>query len=300
MTRPFRPILRAALAVPFAAACAVALAQAGAIDTTPPVLHHIDVTGSVDARAVHQSVDAVLDMTDDLSGVIRVGMDFRSPSGMQHVTRIFEPPAPARKLNGPITMGLAPFTDTPFTEFSEPGTWEAVLLYAYDANGNFAGYSQHELRALGTTTFVVRNERYDIVPPSLVGGTIATPRVHLSKPPKGTAAGTLPYASAKVAMTDAGNGAVSGVYSGRLIFCADDCAHSFVLEGVAPRAGRASDTLTIGAQLGPQQHPGTYQIFALVLLDAAGNEADYTSSAFGGETDFGEFFPDGVTVSIEP
>jgi hypothetical protein len=291
---PSRSIACAALLAPFAAAC-----LAAPPDTTPPVLHHIEVTGSVDAQAARPFVSAAIDMTDDESGVVRLVVDFRSPSGAQHVSRTFEPAAPARRLKGPLTVGALPFSDVPFTPFSEPGTWEADLLYAYDANGNFAGYSQNQLRALGTTTFEVVNERYDVVPPSLESGTIATPHVRLSKPPKGTPPGTSPYASAQVRMTDRGNGAVSGAWSGRLILCAGECAHSFVLAGVAGRTGRSDDTLTLGTQVGGQQAPGTYQIFALTLTDVAGNDATYTSTAFGGETDFAEFFPAGVTVTIE-
>jgi hypothetical protein len=203
-------------------------------------------------------------------------------------------------VNATLTIGTPPFTDIPLTEFAEPGTWEADLFYAYDANGNFAGYSRNELRALGSTTFQVKNDRDDHVPPALAGGTIATPKVHLSRPPKGTPDGTLPYVSAQLSVTDSGNGAVSGAYSARVIFCADECAHSFSLAGLANRTGQARATLALGTQLDEKQRPGSYQIFALTLADVAGNDVTYTSSAFGGETDFAGFFPEGVTVSIVP
>lgn len=273
--------------------------QAGALDTTPPVLHVIKVSGRIDAQAVHQFISAGIDLSDDLSGIQRYAVSFRSPSGKQAVVRIGEPAMPAKKVSGTLTIGTMQFADIPLTEFAEPGRWHADLFYAYDANGNFAGYSDNELQQLGSTSFEVVNDHYDIVAPKLAGGTIATPHVRLSKPPKGTPAGTLPYTGAQIQMTDSGNGAVSGVYSARMIFCAKDCAHSFSISGLANRTGLDAATVTIGAELGAQQQPGSYQPFALILDDVAGNESEYDSVAFGGETDFGDYFPDGFTITID-
>lgn len=300
-------IVRASSIAGVVAGCAAALPApvlaveqaAGAIDTSPPVLHAIQVSGRVDAQAVHQAARVELDLTDDLSGIVRYAIAFRSPSDAQGVVRIVEPGMPAKKVNGTITIGAMPFSDIPLTEFAEPGTWRAQLFYAYDANGNFAGYSGVELQRLGSTTFEVTNDRYDIVPPALASGRIRTPAVRLSKPPKGTPPGTPPYVGAEVAMTDSGNGAVSGVYSARMIFCADDCAHSFSITGVASRRGMASATVTLGAELDANQRPGSYEPFALILEDVAGNDIEYASTAFGGDTDFGQYFPDGSTIVVD-
>jgi hypothetical protein len=273
--------------------------RAGAVDTTPPVLHVIKVAGKIDAQQVHQAVDAGFELTDDLSGVLRYVISFRSPSGLSHVVRRGAPATPAKRVDGTITIGTMQFADIPFTEFAEPGTWKADLFYAYDANGNFAGYSENELQALGWAQFEVKNEKYDIVAPALVSGEITTPHVRLSKAPKGLPAGTLPYVKAEISMTDSGNGAVSGAYSASLVFCKDWCSESFALDGTVARTGLGSTTLKIGTELGKKVPPGTYEPFALFLDDVAGNESEYDSKAFGGSTDFGDFFPDGYTVVID-
>jgi len=273
----------------------------GGLDTTPPVLESIKVSGMIDAQAPGQSVTAAIVLTDDLSGVVKYVIDFRSPSGLQHVVRTSTSPVPSRSLARVLTIGSLPATDPPLTPFAEPGTWTADLFYAYDANGNFAGYSENELKAIGPTTFRVKNAGgYDIVAPALVSGKITTPHIRLSKPPRGTPPGTMPFAGAEVSMTDSGNGAISGGYASHVTYCTANCRNSFVMSGIVSHTGQASSTMTIGTQLGDSQPPGSYQIFALALEDGAGNESTYFSTAFGGDIDFSVFFPQGFTVLVDP
>ena len=45
---------------------------------------------------------------------------------------------------------------------------------------------------------------------------------------------------------------------------------------------------------------GSYQLRSLLVLDNAGNATNLTSTAFGGETDFGALFPGGTTIVVTP
>src|SRR5262249_42028561 len=150
--------------------------------------------------------------TDDLSGIVNYFIEFRSPSSStQYVYRMKTVPSPSTNVSGTLTVG-EPYSSA-FRRFMEPGTWVANYLYIEDAAGNYSYYNEAQLPALGSPTFQLPNAGgYDIVPPTLASGTITTTTVKLSKPPRGTAAGTLPFASASVSVTDAGNGAISGTY----------------------------------------------------------------------------------------
>src|SRR5262249_27215621 len=141
-------------------------------------------------------------------------------------------PAPSANVSSTVTVG-APYSSG-FTRFTKPGTWVADYAYAEDAAGNVSIYSEAQLAALGATTFqVTNNGGYDSVPPTLASGTVTTTTVKLSKPPKGTAVGTPPYASASVRVTDAGNGTISGTNFGYLAFCLPNgsggCIDSFTM-----------------------------------------------------------------------
>ena len=54
-------------------------ASAALIDTTPPALRRINITGNVNAQQVGQSVDADIQVTDNLSGVVYYYVSLRSP-----------------------------------------------------------------------------------------------------------------------------------------------------------------------------------------------------------------------------
>src|SRR5262249_21395312 len=126
-----------------------AAAQGAPIDHTPPVLHKVDVSGSVNAGLTNQYVTAVVKVTDNLSGVVSFLLEFRSPSGAHHVTRLKTTPVPLTSLTARVTVGAAPFSDPPILRFAEPGTWVADDLKAMDANGNIAEYNESELQFVG-------------------------------------------------------------------------------------------------------------------------------------------------------
>jgi hypothetical protein len=279
---------------------AAAAAQGGPLDHTPPVLHKVDVSGGVNAQVVDQYVTATVKVTDDLSGVASFLVEFRSPTGTHHVTRLKTTPTPLPSLTARVTVGAAPYSDPPFMRFAEPGTWIVDDLKAMDAAGNIAEYNESELRFVsGHHTFFVSNSGgYDIVPPQLASGVILTPNVRLSKAPPGLPQGTPPYVGAEVSITDSGNGVVSGSHEGNLKFCLPGCADSFVMNGLTNRTGTFANTLGVGTQLRQGQTPGNYVIYSLELVDSAGSHRLLISSDFGGGTNFHNYFPQGVAVFL--
>jgi len=270
------------------------------LDVTPPVLHKVDVSGSVNAQFVNQYVTATVKVTDDLSGVDSFLVEFRSPSGMHHVTRLKITPTPLPSLTGTLTIGASPFSDPPFMTFAEPGTWVADDVKTLDAAGNVAEYNEAKLRSISGnhTFFVTNNGAYDIIPPQLASGLILTPNVRLGKAPPGLPKGSMPYVSAEVSITDSGNGIVSGSREGTLKFCLANCQDFFLLTGLTNRTGLTANTLGVGTQLVKGQLPGNYMIHSLELVDSAGSHRLLTSTDFGGETNFHNFFPQGVTVFL--
>jgi hypothetical protein len=275
----------------------------GKLDTQPPVLRSITTTGSVDAQLPNQAILTSLKLTDNLSGVVSYGIEYVSPSGLQYVFRSKQVATPLTSLSPTLTVGSYPFSLPEFNVYDEPGTWQATSFYAYDAAGNFVSYSASELAALGSTTFVVTNNGgYDIIGPTLASGTVDTPTIRLSRPPKGTPAGTPPYVSVDLSATDAGNGVVSGTYRAFFVFChpngAGGCDDNIYLSGTTNRSGMLANTMTTGAQLRADQTLGQYVMDYLYLYDVAGNYSPYVSTAFGGTTNFADYFPTGTTIFV--
>jgi hypothetical protein len=273
-----------------------------ALDTTPPVLRRFNLSGSVNAQLPAQAIDADIRITDNLSGVVYYYLELRSPSGTA-VYRSKTVPAPETNVSSTLSVG-SPYSSPGFTVFSQPGRWVATFLYAYDANGNVASYSQTDLAGFGNTTFTVSNSGgYDIVPPSLLSGSILTTTLRRSRAPVGTGAGTPPYASADMRLQDAGNGAISGTYYGYLSFCLPDsgtgCQDTLFLIGYTNRKGLVGNTLRVGGQISSTQTPGVYKLRSAYLYDIAGNSLNLVSTEFGGSTDFSTLFPE-TSIVINP
>jgi hypothetical protein len=276
---------------------------AAGLDTQAPVLKSIATTGSVNAQLPDQVIQSTLHIQDDLSGVAYYTIEYESPSNRQYVYRSKRVATPLLKLTPTLDVGSAPFSSLDFSVYDEPGTWRAVYFSVSDAAGNSRQYYESDLALLGTTTFqVTNNGGYDITPPALASGTISTPTVRLSKPPKGTAPGTPPYVSADLSVTDAGNGVVSGTSAAYFYFCHPDgsggCDDYLYLYGTTNRAGLVANTMTVGTQLRADQTLGQYVIYYLEVDDVAGNYTFYESTAFGGSTNFATYFPTGTTIFV--
>jgi hypothetical protein len=285
-----------------------AAAQPDALDFTPPILKNVDVAGNVNAQALNQYVNVTIKLTDNLSGVASFVVDFRSPSGMHHVTRVKSIPLPRTSVTAEVSLGASPFSEPPFLKFAEPGTWTVYSLTATDGANNSRTYNEAQLRSISGhhTFFVTNNGGYDIVPPQFVSGVIDTPTVRLSKEPPGMPEGTPPYVSGRLNMTDSGNGVISGSREAQLMFClagSGSCqpnsSNTFTMSNLTNRAGLTATTLAIGTQLGKNQIPGNYLIYSLELWDAAGSHRKLVSFDFnGGNFDFHPGFPQGVAIFI--
>jgi len=305
MHQPVRTVLKSAL--PMAAAICVSglcAAQeqlpAGTIDFTAPMLRSINVTGIVNAELPNQSIQVDLDIKDDLSGVLEYEIMIESPSG-KRMERIKHVAAPSLHVTPSLTVGSTPNADPDFEVFDVPGTWRVISAYAIDANNNRRDYDESQLAALGVNTFTFVSNGYDFVAPTLASGTINTPTIRRSKPPKGTPPGTPPYVSAALSITDAGNGRISGTWAGSFRLChvtSGQCDDDLILTGESIRTGLEANTLSFGTQIRANQTLGQYVIVSLAIVDVAGNEKTYLSTAFGGETNFATFFPTGATIFI--
>jgi hypothetical protein len=266
-------------------------------------LKSFNLSGSVNAQLPNPSVDARIKLTDNLAGVLNYYVLLQSPSGAQTISRIKNSLPPNTNISSTLTVGSYPLSSRFFGPFSEPGIWRATTLYAYDANGNGIGYSQTDLAALGNTEVnVVNSGGYDAIAPTFESGTLLTTTVKLSKPPPGTAAGTPPYVSAELNITDAGNGAISGTYYGTLTLCRDagsGCGDYLQLSGYTNRSGLSANTLRVGTQLVSDQATGSYKIYSVALQDIAGNYKYRYSTAFGGDIDFRDYFPV-TTIFVNP
>jgi hypothetical protein len=274
----------------------------GRIDTTPPQLHGISTTGSVNAAYSNQRITVDLDIRDDLSGVASYYIEYVSPSKHQRVWRLKTVATPLLHVTPTLTIG-SPYSDPGFTAFDEPGSWEADYLYVFDAAGNEREYFTNGLANLGYTWFQVTNSSgWDNVPPSFASGTIETPTIKRSKAAKGTKPGTPPYVSANLSVTDSGNGVASGNFAGTFTFChldaGQNCDDTLILQGTTNQAGEIANTITVGTQMRADQTLGQYVIKTLDLYDIAGNSIEYKSTQFGGSTNFASYFPQGTTIFI--
>jgi len=297
-----RAVAPIAAAVAVSAVCgAQAQALVDRVDSQPPFLRTISTNGNVNVQFPDQSIQVELNIADDLSGVRTYTIDFVSPSGNQHISRTKLVAAPAVHVTPSLTLGALPNSDPDFTVFDQPGTWQAVSLIVEDVAHNKREYNASQLASLGSTTFFLTNNGgYDIVAPTLASGTINTPIISRSRPPKGT--NQPPFVSAGLSITDAGNGRISGTWSASFRFChvdgGNNCDDDLVLQGESLRRGLQANTLSVGTQMRANQTLGQYVIYSLDVDDIAGNSRHYLSTAFGGSTNFANYFPTGATIFI--
>lgn len=278
-------------------------AQVAVSDNTPPVLRLFTIEGDVDAQAGLPAAIAKVSMTDDLAGLQTVIVTLVGPSG-QMVQRVEGLSTGQRRLDGRLSIGAAPVATVPFSRFTEPGSWTVDSVFISDAAYNGLYLGREALAAMGRTTFTVHNTAgHDKVGPRLARGYLETRRVSLSTPPAGTWAGTMPWLSAGLRTVDEGNGAIAGPADAILAFCLineyNDCVDRFELQGHVNEFGRPSASFRVGGQLRPDQMPGKYFLYYVVLMDQARNMTYLTTHLLGGETDFSQYFPNTV-VTVDP
>lgn len=280
------------------AARRAALPAAQQIDSTPPVLQSFQILGDVQADRPLPAALAQMTVQDDLSGLQTWIVTLVGPSG-QTVQRVEGVSTGQKRLQGRFSIGAGPVAAVPFSRFTEPGEWVVDSVLVSDAAFNLRIYDRDMLAAMGRSRFTVTNTGgHDAVGPRLLKGAIETRQVSLSAPPPGTWEGTLPVLSVGLRISDEGNGKVSGPADAIAAFCLPDlrgnCIDRFEVQGHVGEYGAAKAAFRLGGQPRPDQTPGRYVLYYVVLFDQARN-----MSYLGSDTDFTRYFPS-TTVTISP
>lgn len=265
------------------------------LDVTGPVLTGFNAQTTLNLDKPATPFKVAVKATDDLSGVTSTTFYAWGPRGLEGQQVILIGAGyPSKGFS--VAAGIGNLN-----RMLEPGTWKFSWGYAYDAAGNYSYFDEATLDALGNTTFTVVNSGgHDIAAPTLVSGEIMTPAISLSTVVPGTTS-TLPYVKIKVGTADTGNSAVAGVGTVAATFCKLDAPAVCLNTAAASFArGQAKATLHVGAQLSAGTATGTYELYTVDMVDHAANGSTYTSTAFGGTTDFSTYFPGGTTIKIRP
>lgn len=272
-------------------------APAPGLDTEPPKLVAFDVGTALNAGSSTDRLSVRYTVKDSGSGFVVGYADLRSPSGQIKALGLGDD-FPAASFTRRDGMQLG--------DWAEPGTWHVVDVILIDAANNQVSYDETKLAALGNTAFVVTNKQGgDLTPPTVVGGSIETPSVSLTAPIAGTV-GTHQPAVVKLSLVDAGGALPSGIAACWAVFATADSAHAFSAlasysDALSGPPGSARRDVRAGTEPGQYGAPaGSYQLRSLLVLDNAGNATNLTSTAFGGETDFGALFPGGTTIVVTP
>src|SRR5258706_183860 len=145
----------------------VAALPALAQDTQPPVLTSFTFSPmAVDTTTSSATVTVTAQVTDNLSGVAAVDVDFVSPSGTQAggcgMSLIS-----GTNLNGTYqgTVGIP--------IYSEAGTWTVFYVYVADNINNNRTYHSSDLTALGFPTQLHVTSNQDLTPPALTSFTFS-------------------------------------------------------------------------------------------------------------------------------
>jgi hypothetical protein len=113
------------------------------LDAIPPTLVSLSFPTSVDVTQAPQTINLIINATDNLSGVRLACYEFQGPSGQVLPGCAFSNGAPLNvTLNG--TLGVPQYVSS--------GTWTLLRVDVYDAAGNVSQYSTADLAAKGITT----------------------------------------------------------------------------------------------------------------------------------------------------
>ena len=124
-------------------------AYGSASDTQPPVLTSFTFSPTaVDTTTTSASVTVTAQVTDNLSGVSGVSLQFLSPSGNQEQQCGLNLVS-GTNLNGTYQCVLV------MPAFSEAGTWNVSDVFVVDKTGNLQFYFTSDLQALGFPTQLI-------------------------------------------------------------------------------------------------------------------------------------------------
>ena len=224
----------------------------------PRLLGFHIITDTVTVSSGATTASYALSVSDNLSGVKRVRVSLRSPAGA-FVTQSMS------FSDAPVLRALRIDVDA-FNTYSEAGIWTVTGITIFDEAGNRLDVSTTDLQTAAMPfQLTVVNTLSDATAPALTGFTILTPSVNAST-------GTAKF-GVNVDASDAG----SGLASMRVDFMS---SNGTIVSAVttlvgSPASGTALvETLPLSAYL----EQGTWTVFGVLLVDTAGNSAQYGSS----------------------
>lgn len=264
------------------------------LDSTPPQITALSVDTTVVAHRQEAGLGIDISVADDWSGVKWLNLEWTHlDSGVRGEAMVFVGGAStARREQGQLTLSPV------WGMGGQPGAYVVSGATVQDVAGNVAHYNQGELAALGgNLNFEIRNRLYDPRPPVLKAGLLRVSSVSRSTPWSGTA-DAMPMVTAELTVGDKGSGPLAGVVDAHFYMCTLDESDCLLVIGTQlPRHGRSVMQLS-GAVL-PEQTLGTYHLANMFLYDRSGNFTILRSKRFGGDTDFGRYFP-ATQVEITP
>ena len=293
-----RPGLRAAAAL----ALAMSLLAAGAAPVAAdhlPVDSNPDIVGpeigafaitptSVDVRTSNATIAATARLTDDKSGVNRVDVTYRSPSGAQSVSFSF---FPTSRTAGDAHVGDYG-TSTLIDTNRESGTWTVSSALTRDVVGNTRGYTAAQALALGAADFTVLSNR-DATPPRILAVRISPSVLDLSSGDG--------FANVEFDAVDEGG---SGAFHAIITMISPSGRMRVNAQGV--NSGAPSDAITLVGRTNtstfmgtgnagdngmPQySEPGVYTVQSVQIIDRAGNSTFYTGTTLAAILPAGNFF----------
>jgi hypothetical protein len=175
------------------------------------------------------------------------------------------------------------------------GEWRVTSVILRDANGNVKIYDADALSAMGNTSFQVENRaKVDGMPPDLTGGSVLTPVVSRSQPPKGEYPDHGARVGVSLSVTDSGATKISGLSVAYVTLCDEfgwDCLY---LTGSALKPGAATGQVVVGTVLDTWTAPTRYTVYSVRVDDRLGNARTY----YQWDTDFGALFGGDASITV--
>lgn len=213
-------------------------------------------TPSLDLDQGQNNVRLTVAMLDNASGLRRLRINVRSPSGTYQTASVSFDNAPLLTTQV-VEVG-------PFPQFAEAGEWTISSMTLFDYAGNRLDLSDQEIGAMVDNRITVINQQADAQAPSLAGFSAGSGIVY-----PGTLQG---YFNVQVHASDA----LSGVRSVRVDFLSPS--------GYMVSASKTLDTpsadvvVDLSSDLLSQYaEDGIWTVFGVMLVDDAGNSAQYAT-----------------------
>ena len=210
-------------------------------DTTPPVLNSLSISAreATPGSTIYLSAEA----SDDLSGVDRVYLYYRKPSGSSQII-YFSLSQITQRYEGNIKLN----------EYSESGIWILSSIYIDDKKGNTASYSSYSPpNGIDLSTYsiqVIGSE--DITPPTINDISISQSQATVG--------------SRITVLVDATDD-LSGIHSGNAYFRSPSGKNKSVYFGYNQASGKYEGSMTIDQY----DEVGTWKLNIVQFSDKTGN-----------------------------